>query len=476
MNSVLKRSGLKRNKSKYSLKLQGQFFVYFAGLVFLVVLFVSVAIFYFQKGLLLQQAEEKAIGLTRTLAYTSLNAILQDNYLVLQSLIDSMIEGPDIISIAILDTTGRIIASSTPENRGTLLRDPLTLNALSAEQIILQKESSDPGREVWDTAVPIFQLNRRIATARMKYALEDPFTGLIRSIILIGLLAIALSLILAYRFSRSISQPIRETVRLAAEYGQGNLDASIQMNRQDEIGELVNSLNKLSVELKTLIEEKIANENLVMMGEFASYIIHDLKNPLSGIHLLADGLYRKIPEGSPHKKYSTEILLATQKLHDFVERTLDLSRWNKPNLKPLQVNELLGQTVNDMTNEQIPVNLKLDPQIPVVWADAQLLLMAVRNLLTNALEAISGSGEITVTTHWQNQQVLIEISDTGCGIPADRLKTIFRPFFSMKKQGHGLGLAMVRKVMILHQGKVQVTSREGIGSTFTLSFPGNLHS
>ena len=475
MNNSTEESLVKSINSKYSLKLQGQFFVYFAGLVFLVVLFVSIAIFYFQKQLLLKQAEDKAISLTRVLAYTSLNAILQDNYLVLQSLIDSMMDGPDIISIAILDTIGRIIASSTPEKRRELLRDPLTLNALSAEKIIIQKEFSNPDREVWDTAVPIFQLNRRIATARMKYSLEDPFTGLIRSIIIIGLIAMTLSLVLAYRFSRSISRPIRDTVQLAAEFGRGNLDASIKMNRQDEIGELVNSLNKLSTELKIMIEEKIANENLIMMGEFASYIIHDLKNPLSGIHLLADGLYRKIPEGSPHKKYSTEILLATQKLHDFVERTLDLSRWNKPNLKPLQVNELLGQAVNDMTNGQISLNLKLDPQIPVVWADAQLLLMAVRNLLTNAQEAISGSGEITVTTSWQNQQVQIEISDTGCGIPADRLSTIFRPFFSMKKQGHGLGLAMVRKVMILHQGKVQVTSREGIGSTFALSFPGNLH-
>jgi signal transduction histidine kinase len=443
-------------------------------MVLLVVLFVSIAIFYFQKQLILKQVEDKAISLTRTLAYTSLNAILQNNYLVLQSLIDSMIDEPDIISIAILDTAGRVIASSTPQERGELLRDRLTLNALSAGEIILQKEFSNPRREVWDTAVPIFQLNQRIATARMKYSLEDPFTGLIRSILVIGVVTVALSLILAYRFSRSISRPIRETVQLAAEYGQGNLDASIQMNRQDEIGELVNSLNKLSTELKTLIEEKIANENLVMMGEFASYIIHDLKNPLSGIHLLADGLYRKIPDESPHKKYSTEILLAAQKLHDFVERTLDLSRWNKPNLKALQVNELVEQAVKDMTQNQIPVKLMLDRQMPVIRADAQLLLMAVRNLLTNAVEAISGPGQITVTTAWQDQQVLIEITDSGCGIPVDRLKTIFRPFFSMKKQGHGLGLAMVRKVMFLHQGKVQVKSAPGIGSTFTLIFPGNL--
>ncbi len=166
--------------------------------------------------------------------------------------------------------------------------------------------------------------------------------------------------------------------------------------------------------------------------------------------------------------------MAAQKLHDFVERTLDLSRWNKPNLQLMQVNELVTQTVKEMNANQITVNLSLDTQLPPVSVDAQLLMMAIRNLLTNAVEAISGPGVITISTHWQDQQVFIKINDSGCGIPADRLKTIFRPFFSMKKQGHGLGLAMVRKVMMLHQGKVEVQSTVGIGSTFILSFPGNL--
>lgn len=461
-------------KPRLHLKLQGQFFLYITGIVLVVIIFNSLAIYYFQKKLLLSQAEEKAIGLTRTLAYTSLNAILQDNYLVLQSLIDGMLDDHEILFIAILDSHGQIIASSAPERRGEKLQDELTKNALSTEKILLQKEVSEPGHEIWDTAVPIFQLNKKIATARMKYSLQDPFRGLIRSIIIISVTAIILSVILAYRFSRSISRPIRETVHLAAEYGRGNLDASLQLNRQDEIGELAQSLNKLSSDIKILIEEKIANENLVMMGEFASYIIHDLKNPLSGIHLLADGLYRKIPDDSPQKKYSIEILLAAQKLHDFVERTLDLSRWNKPNLQVLQVNDLITQVSKEITADQITINISLDQYMPSVYADAQLLTMAIRNLITNAIEAISGPGVITISTHWKDSQVSIKINDTGCGIPPDRLKTIFRPFFSMKKQGHGLGLAMVRKVMILHQGKVEVQSTVGMGSTFTLTFPGNL--
>jgi signal transduction histidine kinase len=112
--------------------------------------------------------------------------------------------------------------------------------------------------------------------------------------------------------------------------------------------------------------------------------------------------------------------------------------------------------------------------MPRINADYQLLLMAIKNLLTNAIEACNNGGEILINTDWCDNQAIIRVCDSGCGIPNDRLKTIFRPFFSLKKEGHGLGLAMVRKAVILHQGKVEVQSQEGVGSTFTIYLPGDL--
>ncbi|UCF64759.1 MAG: HAMP domain-containing protein [bacterium] len=458
------------------LKLQGKFFIYFTGLVLLVVIFIAAAVIYFHKQLLLQQAQEKAISLTRTLAYTSLNAVLQDDYLVLQSLIDSMIDGPDIVSIAVVDSTGCIIAASQPELRGDRLNDPFTMNALLSDRLLLQKEVSQEGQEIWDTAVPIFNLNKRIGLARMKYSLDDPLRGLIQSVLVISVVAVLLSLLLAYRFSTSISRPMKQAVELASEYGKGNLNVSIDMVRRDEIGELVESLNKLSKQLKSLIDEKIANENLVMMGEFASYIIHDLKNPLSGIHLLSDGLHRKIEPNSPLKKYATEILLASQKLHDFVERTLDISRWNRVNLIQLDIREVIEKAIQELDGKEIPILQELESDIPKINADYQMMLMVIKNLITNATEAIDGKGHIWVRMKWMDGQILIEIKDDGCGIPDEKIETIFRPFFSMKRQGHGLGLAMVRKAVMLHQGKISVQSKVGEGSIFTILLPGDLKS
>jgi signal transduction histidine kinase len=303
--------------------------------------------------------------------------------------------------------------------------------------------------------------------------MEDLFQGLFISILIIGILAMLGSLILAYKFSSSITQPIRQTVNLAAEYGKGNLDASLNMDRQDEIGELVISLIKLSQEIKALIEEKVANENLIMMGEFASYIIHDLKNPLSGIHLLADGMDRKISKNDALKRYSTEILLATQKLHTFVERTLDIARWNRLNLQPIKIPTLINEAIQVVNHQSIAIHKEFDKNMPVINGDYQLLVMAVKNLFNNALEAIDGDGQLDVETEWQ-KKAFIKISDNGNGIPEDQLSSIFRPFFSMKDQGHGLGLAMVKKAIILHHGKIEVQSQIGKGTTFTISLPRNL--
>lgn len=453
------------------IKLLPRLFIHSTSLILLVLIIVSGTIYYFQKQMLLRQAEEKALSLAQTLAYTSLNAILLDDYSTLQLLIDGMINNPDVSSIAIIDTNGRVIAADRPELRGQLYQDSLSVRALVSPTVILQKLPEVEDQEIWETAVPIFELDQRIGTARIKYSVEDTYAGLLNTIVLIGIFAILISLIFSYYFARSISHPIKQVVDLANAYGKGDLNATIPIEREDEIGHLVRSLNKLSKDLKQMIEEKISNESLIMIGEFAAYIIHDLKNPLSGIHLLADGMHRRIEEKNPLKKYSTEILLATQKLEDFIGKTLDIARWTTIDKKPIQINELIEEEVKAIQYKSIPVRTNYDPVIPDIQGDSQLLSMAVRNLLSNAIEAIPEQGTISVETRRINRQTIIKIADTGTGIDPDRLGKIFRPFFSMKTQGHGLGLAMVKKAVILHQGKIEVQSEKGIGSQFTIILP-----
>lgn len=464
---MTEKSSLKRF---FASKLQRRFFLYFSGVVLMTVLFISVAVYHFQTKMLLKQVQNKAFSLTSILAYSSLNAILLDDYITVQMLIDSMSEGSDIRSIAILDTAGCVIAADQPGLRGFVFSDALTKKALTNNIFLHQREKSDTGEEIWDTAVPIYNLNKRIGTARIKYSVDDTYKGLLQTILLIGLIAFIISLVISFRFSASISRPIADVVDLAKEYGNGNFDASIDIRRDDELGHLAMELNKLSRKLQKLIEEKIANENLIVLGEFGSFIIHDLKNPLSGLHLLADGLHRKLPDDSPLKKYSTEIVLAAQKLEDFTRRTLDIARSSKLYVSDVNINELIRQVVQDLKKLSVPLFMELDPVVPAIKADRQMLYMALKNLIINADEAVEGDGKIIVKTQ-ALKEIILKISDTGDGIPQERLETIFRPFFSMKDKGHGLGLAMVKKVIIAHQGRIEVHSKLREGTTFTIYLP-----
>jgi signal transduction histidine kinase len=455
---------------RFQLKLKGKFFSALSGLVIIMVTLASITVFFFQKQMLEKQAEDKALRLTRSLAYISLNAVLLDDYITLQILIDSMSDADDVLSIVILDTNGVVLASNYVEMRGAKFKDPLSPDIYKIQRLVLHKLKSESNKEVWNTAVPIFHLDKKIGTAIIKYSVEDAYAGLLETVIALGGIAIIISLIVSYQLTQSIVKPIKQVVNLTDEYGRGNLDASIKLDRTDEIGHLVRTLNLLSQKLKALIEEKIANENLIMIGEFGAYIIHDLKNPLSGIHLLSDGLYRKLPEDNPMKKYAYEILLASQKLEEFTKRTLDISKPSKLKLEKINLHELIVETMDSINFNSIKVEKDLDDNIPEINGDRQLLSMALKNLLTNATEAINGEGIIRIETV-RRKNVIIKISDTGSGIPEDRISSIFRPFFSMKNTGHGLGLAMVKKAIIAHQGKIKVESEVGVGSMFTINLP-----
>ncbi len=453
-----------------NLKIQPKFFLYFSGLVFITLILVISTIYYFQRQMIFKLAEEKALSLTSTLAHTSFNAILFDDYLVLQSIVDGMSDSPDIVSITIIDTIGKIIVSNISEKKGTQLKDELTKKALMSETYLIQSVPTDEGNEIWDTAVPIYELNKRLATARIKYSVEDTYRGLLLTISAIGITVLLLSIFLSYKFSKSISNPIKNAVKLAHEYGRGNLDANIPLIQEDEIGQLIRSLNKLSGELKSMIEEKVSNENLVMMGEFASFIIHDLKNPISGIHLLAEGLDSKMTEHQSLKKYTTEILIASKKLEHFVIKTLDISRSTSPNLQLIKLHELINSVLSEINLNSISIEKKYDPTIKEIKADYQLLFRAIKNILINAVESIPNEGKIIVETLWK-EEIFITISDNGIGIAESRLNSIFRPFYSNKKQGHGLGLAMAKKAIIMHRGTIEAMSKEGSGSTFKIILP-----
>jgi len=453
--------------------IQSKFFLNFTILSLAILSFVLLTIFYFQKQTILKKAQEKAFELTRILAYSSVNAVLLDDYTILQMLIDSMSDSPDINSIAIIDTSGIVLASSNPELRGTRYNDELSKRALASETYILENESTDNKNEIWNTAVIIYNLNKPIGTARLKYTIHNAYEDLINTVAIIGLLAVFLSFFMAYKLAKTFSKPIKEVVYLANEYGKGNFNAVIKSKRSDEIGQLIDALNLLSHELQVHIEEKVNNENLMMLGEFSSFIMHDIKNPLAGIYLLAEGINYEIKDSDPLKEYSKELLTSVKKVQDFTQQTLDVARINKVSLHLIDIHHLILKAIDSLNISKIKIIKNFDHSFSGIQADSRMLSMAIRNLITNASEAVSNNGVIIITTKKIEHQCQITIEDNGIGINEESLKTIFRPFISDKPGGHGMGLAMVKKSIISHHGKIEVKSTLGEGTKFTIILPIN---
>jgi len=370
-----------------NLKLQPKLFIFFAGIILVVTLIISIAVYIFQKNTLQKQAEEKAYLLTESLAYFSLNAILQNDYAVLQMLVDASKGSEDIIAITIFDTMGTVLASDDVSSRGNRWTNPETQKKIKAQIMQLNETETPDGQTVWETAIPVNDLQRKVGTVSISYLVEDSFQGLQQTILGIGVVAILISLVISYYLSRAMVAPVKKAVQLAKNYGKGNFDVSIPDFGEDELGQLVNTLNQLSDKLSTLINEKIAQEGLLMIGEFSAYIIHDLKNPINGIHLLADGLHRRLPDDSSLKKFSSEILLASQRVEDFIRKTLDMTKSTDLVMEQTNINELVESVVKEVSLNSSISNKTYDQNIPMIEIDPRLMNMAIKNIVLNACEA-----------------------------------------------------------------------------------------
>ena len=212
-----------------------------------------------------------------------------------------------------------------------------------------------------------------------------------------------------------------------------------------------------------------------MFGRIAVGLVHDLSHPIQNIgnscklivKMFDDIDYRE----SFKRTVERELAQVKRVLDDLrnVARPLPLEKF------PLDVNKALAELVESMQTTAETAGLTLDTDLvfgPLyIEGDLFALNRVYRNLITNAFQATPPRGRVSVRTLRQNEQAIIEIADTGTGIPPERLETIFDDFVTTKRRGLGLGLAISKKVVEQLGGAISVASEVGVGSTFTLHFP-----
>ena len=235
-------------------------------------------------------------------------------------------------------------------------------------------------------------------------------------------------------------------------------------------------------ERKRLEVAKIQAERLAMVGTMAAQVAHEVRNPLGSITLNLDLIQKeisKLAEGghSPEEGRSlvTEMREEVHRIQHVLEEYLRFARLPKPQLRPVELNELLGQKLDFMngTFERARVKRQthFDPAVGVISADAGQLWQATLNLIRNSLDAMPDGGELTVGTWREGGQVRLRVTDTGKGMSEEQLKKVFAPFFTTKPGGTGLGLALVQQIVTEHGGHLDCESVQNQGSTFTIFLP-----
>ena len=225
-------------------------------------------------------------------------------------------------------------------------------------------------------------------------------------------------------------------------------------------------------DLRSLEERLLQAERLATVGRFASQIAHEIRNPLSSISLNVEMLEDEVQGSEEARRLIRAVLKELDHLNDIVGEYLQFSRFPKPNLKKGSVDA----TINELAHRvKLPAAITLESQLaspsPEIWLDEGLLRRAIDNLVRNAVESIDGSGKIRIETEVIERFLVIRVRDTGIGIPPEAQEQLFEPFYTTKSQGTGLGLATTQQIIFEHNGHIQVESKPGQGSTFSIYLP-----
>ena len=231
---------------------------------------------------------------------------------------------------------------------------------------------------------------------------------------------------------------------------------------------------QLAAANKSLLEAEAAmrrSERLAALGQLSAGLAHELRNPLGSIKGSAELLERSTSraDGDPMVKELAQIISTeVDRTNSLVTRFLDFARPLEPRPKTTVVTDVIDRAVG---RANVPVVRQYSHALPPLSIDPELMEQVFLNLVTNAAQASQPGEAITIRTREVDGQAEVSVIDRGCGIPKDKIETIFNPFVTTKHNGVGLGLAIVAKIIDGHGGKMAVESEPGKGSTFRVLLP-----
>ncbi len=311
------------------------------------------------------------------------------------------------------------------------------------------------------------------------------------SYLLVGLGTVFLILLISGTqaiFSLVIEKPIRNMMDGIKKYENGMEAQKVKLEMKsrefsmlsDELLNLFIKLENARKELDEFYHQKMQRaDKLATLGELASSVAHEIKNPLAGINGVIQVLLKEEEVPYKAKEILKEILNLTARLNRTVQNLLRFAKDTPMSFKLANINELIKKTLllieGQAITNKVFIQIHLDPSIPPAIMDEEQIQHLLMNLILNAIQAMPDGGKISIKTSVEekdgNKHIKVSISDTGTGIPKEIMGKIFDPFFTTRPHGTGLGLYICKKIIKSHNGEIWVESEEKKGSTFYFTIP-----
>ena len=396
-----------------------------------------------------------------------------------------------IDEINIIDIEGEIIDSSDPEKIGKQ-RD---VKKLQKEKGFTAVPGAKGSRGVTGTivkphklVVPVIIGDEHLGFVEINLLLDnireiqhENFMRRLVATLLVFVFGTAMIIFLARRYT----DPIHRLAHGVKKVSAGDLSVTFPVESGDEIGELAENFNEMVEKLRereSLEKRLYEAEHLSRVGQLASGIAHEIRNPLNYISLAADHLKGEVNVACNGSRPDLAELL--DKIKEEVRRAnymvLNFMNYGRPlKIRPSEVSysELLNKALpvlaDKLIEQHIAVVTDFAQDLPVMWVDAELMRNCLFNFVTNAAQAMPEGGTITLGARFDpgERLFILTFADQGKGIKPEEIDKIFQPYFTTKEAGIGLGLAITERIIREHGGSISVESDPGNGTVFTVTLP-----
>jgi len=400
--------------------------------------------------------------------------------------------------VRILDTEGKVLHSSAKEETGTLVPAPdrLWLKTNMRDQA----KAGSAGvkmRSMDESYMPIENRTecrrchggeeRIIGILDVKFNMsgEAVVLGATRRLGLgVAVLTLILMTFVTYRlYARIIEKPLTRLMNHMRRVEEGDRSSRLTVTRKDEFGTLAQSFNAMTARLDEASLQAARHHDLQMekaghlasLGELAAGLAHEIKNPIAGIKGVAEVIGQQTPPDDPRREVFEEIRQQADRIHAIIQNLLYFSRPRELTLRRENPNACVQAALRMAEHQTEGKNIRFR-FVPLadevtVDLDSDKIQEVILNLVLNGIAAIDKEGEIAIVMKQTDGEIMIQVEDTGKGIPPEHLPLIFNPFFTTRKKGTGLGLSLCRQIVQAHGGTIAAESDPGRRTVFTVRLP-----